>query len=394
MKPQIIISLIVLSFFSFKNPCFAQVGIGTTNPHASAMLDIVSSDKGVLIPRMNSGTRTGISSPAPGLLVFDTVTNSFWYYNSGWVELVSEKTLIDTDGDTKIQVQRSTGPDDDEINFTTTNIDRMKISNDTIVMGTDLSAQATTFFEIDTDGTIKLGNKGPSTTPDSDNDGGEENYTKITADGSLSYVGNATRWDDLKVAVNSVKIGGGKKDAVDFTPAEWDAFKELGLALLWFEDEVATNEQDIVFTVQMPHAWKEGTNIFPHVHWSAGRIDSKTGLPLRSPVPNTSRVTWGLEYSWVTVGGVFPDATIITGTDIAKYDSAHNIALYEHVITPLGSSGGIDGSGKTLSSMLVCRLFRNSSAGTDNYAGDAGLLEIDFHFQIDSDGSNQEYTKE
>lgn len=43
--------------------------------------------------------------------------------------------------------------------------------------------------------------------------------------------------------------------------------------------------------------------------------------------------------------------------------------------------------------MLVCGLFRNSSAGTDTYSGEAGLLEIDFHYQIDSDGSNEEYIK-
>ena len=49
-----------------------------------------------------------------------------------------------------------------------------------------------------------------------------------------------------------------------------------------------------------------------------------------------------------------------------------------------------EGVKKTLSSMLVCRLYRSAS---DSYGGDAGLLEIDFHYEIDSDGSRQEYTK-
>ncbi len=66
-----------------------SVGINTTSPAPSAVLDITSTDKGVLIPRMNSGQRTGIMSPAIGLLVFDTDTESFWYHqSSGWFELV------------------------------------------------------------------------------------------------------------------------------------------------------------------------------------------------------------------------------------------------------------------------------------------------------------------
>jgi len=68
---------------------FAQVGIGTTAPDPSAMLDIVAKDKGLLIPRLTTVQRTtAIISPATGLLVYDTDTNSFWYYNgAAWVNL-------------------------------------------------------------------------------------------------------------------------------------------------------------------------------------------------------------------------------------------------------------------------------------------------------------------
>jgi len=369
VKSHIFLKISLIFTFSFGLTCFAQVGIGTTNPHSSAMLEIQSNNKGVLIPRMNSSTREGISNPAAGLLVFDTVTNSFWYYNSGWVELVSEKTLIDTDGDTKIELERTT--DADEINFTTVNTDRIKIGNDgKILMGTNLANQTTTFFEIGSDGIIKLGNKGSSSTPDSDS-GAEENYTKITADGSLSYVGNATRWEDLKVPVNSVKIKNTELDE-----ARWDTFMG-NLALLWFEN---SKEDDAVFTVQMPHGWKQGTAIKPHVHWTTGRGGDTTD-------PGNNRVEWNLEYTWVNVGDAFAAPITITSSAVAGPNTG-SIAVREHVITPLGS---IAASGLELSSMLVCRLFRS---GTDSFGGDAGLLEIDFHYQVDSDGSNQEYTKE
>ena len=63
---------------------YAQnVGINPTgtNPDPSAMLDVVSTDKGMLIPRMSSAQRAGIGSPATGLLVFDTDANGFMFYN-------------------------------------------------------------------------------------------------------------------------------------------------------------------------------------------------------------------------------------------------------------------------------------------------------------------------
>jgi cysteine-rich repeat protein len=54
----------------------------------SAMLDVKSFDKGILIPRMSSTQRTAIAIPAKGLLVFDITTNTFWYYTGTiWTEV-------------------------------------------------------------------------------------------------------------------------------------------------------------------------------------------------------------------------------------------------------------------------------------------------------------------
>ncbi len=51
---------------------YAQVGIGTTDPNGSAALDITSTTKGLLIPRMTNAQRQAISNPAAGLQVFVT----------------------------------------------------------------------------------------------------------------------------------------------------------------------------------------------------------------------------------------------------------------------------------------------------------------------------------
>ena len=73
------------------NVSHSQVAINTTgfNANSSAMLDVESTTKGMLIPRMTTAQRTAISSPASGLLVYDNTTFSFWFYNgTAWTELV------------------------------------------------------------------------------------------------------------------------------------------------------------------------------------------------------------------------------------------------------------------------------------------------------------------
>jgi hypothetical protein len=58
-----------------------NVGIGTSSPSSNAKLDITATDKGLLIPRMDSVHRKTIPNTV-GLLVYDSTTNSFWY-NTG-----------------------------------------------------------------------------------------------------------------------------------------------------------------------------------------------------------------------------------------------------------------------------------------------------------------------
>ena len=64
-----------------------NVGIGTTSPHASAALDISSSNKGLLAPRVTMANRP--SSPATGLLIYQTDNTPGYYYfdGSSWVRL-------------------------------------------------------------------------------------------------------------------------------------------------------------------------------------------------------------------------------------------------------------------------------------------------------------------
>jgi hypothetical protein len=78
------------------------IGVGTTTPDATAILDLTSTNKGILIPRMNSMQRNGITLPAEGLLVFDTDLDAFCYYhNLTWIQLGNDKNMWKINGNSR-----------------------------------------------------------------------------------------------------------------------------------------------------------------------------------------------------------------------------------------------------------------------------------------------------
>ena len=76
----------------------AQVGIGTINPDASSILDLTSNSKGLLTPRMTTEQRNLISSPATGLLIYNTTTSGFNYFDAGWKEYATYAKCYSTNG--------------------------------------------------------------------------------------------------------------------------------------------------------------------------------------------------------------------------------------------------------------------------------------------------------
>lgn len=121
---QIFLSLFFCCCFA---AIFAQsVAINTDGSvaHSSSILDVKSTNKGMLIPRMTTAQRNLIAAPATGLLIYNTDANVFQFRNGAiWVNLNSEKILADADGDTKIQVEE--GVNDNQIRFDISGDERM-----------------------------------------------------------------------------------------------------------------------------------------------------------------------------------------------------------------------------------------------------------------------------
>jgi hypothetical protein len=170
-------------------------------------------------------------------------------------------------------------------------------------------------------------------------------------------------WDDTMVPALSVKTGAAAPTLGAFGPS--------GSIQTYLFQPSSQNDQ-CWFGIQMPHDWQEGTNIRPHVHWAP----TTTG---------SGAVMWGLEYTFANINAVFPAPTTIYCTG-----SAAGVA-WTHQIT--GFTDEISGSGKTLSCVMMCRLFRNATHGDDTYAANCAMIGFDCHYIKNSLGSTQELVK-
>jgi hypothetical protein len=197
--------------------------------------------------------------------------------------------------------------------------------------------------------------------------GSASDYTKIEPGGTVEFVGNATVWDDLRVASTSTKLAGSKDPG--FAKFKDNGAGSQGVFVYWFDK---ASEEEVYFTVQFPHSWA-GTAVTPHVHW----------VPKTADAGGTLTVEWGLEYTWANIDGTYGDTSIVYAKSAASHTTAgkHEVTDFS-AITP--GSGTQDG----ISSMMICRLFRNATDATDDtYDDDAGLLEFDVHYEINTVGS-------
>jgi len=88
------IILLFSAFFFITITIRAQVGIGTETPESSSVLDITSTSKGLLVPRMTQIQKNAISNPATGLLLYQTDgTVGFYSYDgSNWLLLINNSS--------------------------------------------------------------------------------------------------------------------------------------------------------------------------------------------------------------------------------------------------------------------------------------------------------------
>ncbi|MCT4665993.1 MAG: hypothetical protein N4A45_12260 [Flavobacteriales bacterium] len=86
MKTTLQFALFIALLCTYES--FAQVGIGTVQPHTSAILEVKSTTQGFVLPRLSNAQRGTINNPAEGLVIYNTDESCLNVFNSNsWVNL-------------------------------------------------------------------------------------------------------------------------------------------------------------------------------------------------------------------------------------------------------------------------------------------------------------------
>lgn len=181
-----------------------------------------------------------------------------------------------------------------------------------------------------------------------------------------------TVWDEIRVPWTSTYF-----DATLVNP--WGAYIVGSIPLLWF---IASGDLSTAFVVRLPHDWKEGTNLYPHVHWSP--------LVTADGTPANQVVKWTLEYSWANNGTDLPGSTTESMTVHSPADA--NV-VKGRVYTTAFSAITPGANSDEISSTLVGRLMRYGTDASDTYENYAGLISLDFYYEIDTIGSRTQTAK-
>ncbi len=168
------------------------------------------------------------------------------------------------------------------------------------------------------------------------------------------YLGDAM-WDDIVMTASLINPAGSP------TPPTIDPTDGT---------LVFVNGVDVTVTLiyQLPHSWKEGTDISFHIHWK-----KTTG---GANVPQ-----WQMKYKWTNIGDTEVAFTsLVSGTEsVTNNDIVGKHALLSF---PL-----ITGTGKKLSSVLNVWLQRTGAG--DTFGGTCNLISADCHIRKDGNGSRQ-----
>jgi len=137
LSTWIVLCVLLLTYSAGAENARAQgnVGIGTISPDASALLDLTSLSRGILIPRMTQTQRNTIASPATGLLVYCTDSlsasspNTFYYFDGVvWRPFLQSAWLLQGNGGTTAGTNFLGTTDGQDMVFKTNSAEGMRLT--------------------------------------------------------------------------------------------------------------------------------------------------------------------------------------------------------------------------------------------------------------------------
>jgi len=234
------------------------------------------------------------------------------------------------------------------------------------------------------------------------NVGDSTNRLTIEPDGTLGLSGSPTCWNDLMVMASNIKVNGtAGSDPPAYTKIAYDATRGTdwsGLFAYAFPYE-ANSWRDAIFIAQLPHDYKVGSTIYPHLHCRLNANDlNQVGKNLLLE----------FEYIWSNINETPKHNSATDNTNIHTWNYTTTSASIDSdnlVINMPGTHSGITKADAGISSVLYCRFSRIvKQAGwtypelvgglvNDDFNGTLFLSFIDIHYEVDSFGSREEFIK-
>lgn len=190
------------------------------------------------------------------------------------------------------------------------------------------------------------------------------NYTNIDKFGTITFNGNSTTFDDVRGDALTLRQSGAgvspnvTESTVDFTTG-------------------ANLSDYMYFNVQIPHKWKIGSTVFPHIHW----------IQSQDTIPNLL-----IQYRWQINGGAKTTGWTNYKCNVPAYTylsgNLNQICHDGGILAPVGSG---------LSDEIQIRVLRDNAntstvfASSDPVAATISIISVDVHFEQDKLGSDNEY---
>lgn len=178
----------------------------------------------------------------------------------------------------------------------------------------------------------------------------------------IMRISTAPVWNDIRFDLVSAKGAGAKIPT-------YSTF--IGGIKAW----LFGRDEELQFQVEMPHDWFQGSTVFPHLHY----------VPKDDQIQGVLRI--GLEYTLAGTGDTYSGTTTIARDLTISANSALDYLLEEF------DTSGVSMTGKTMDTVWLCRVFRDTNVAGDTYAGDVFFTFVDFHYLTDSRGSRQKLEK-
>jgi len=184
------------------------------------------------------------------------------------------------------------------------------------------------------------------------------NFSRVEADGTLVFKGDATTFNDINISGLALGTGPAAPAIIAIAGTGILAYAFIGTGVL---------TDELHGSIETLHDYLEGSDIIPHVHWMPSTNDA-------------GDVKWQLEYIWISRTGTVAGSTTIDVT-VAAGGTAWTLHRSDFPT--------IDGTGRNIGDRFIFRIFRNPADGADTYAHDAAIMDFGVHFERDTMGSRQ-----